>query len=247
MKAKATYLINDYLPAEELEEPSNINWNEVNEFYRWQLIKRNKDYIQFYNSTRGDTELIRNALCFEMWKIEPLSDPKELFPCFSSAKYLYDNFIEVGEYSYQKINSGINGEEAFSLADDLSTSLIHLTTEAQISEKEDNRFLILAVDLEKPFTSENQKSLMQKIHSAKTKYNESEKSFSRKSVDEIEKNLFVFDYVKENRSFLRIEKEFLKRFNTTSDRSTLVKRHETIKKHIASPNQIKFDLNTINT
>lgn len=247
MKAKSKYLINDYLPNEELSDQSKIDWEEVNEFYRWQLIRRNEDYIQFYNSNKENPILIRNGQCLETWKIEPLSDPKELFPCFTSAKYLHDNFIEVGRYSYQTIHSDLSKTRQFSIMDDLSTSLIHLTSEVQTSEENDNRFLVLAIDLDKEFTAKNQKDLIEGIHSLRNKYTSKGRYFSKRSIDEIEKNFFVFDYVLETGSFIGIEKKFLETFNTKSDRSTLNKRYETIKKHISIPNQIKFNLNTVNS
>lgn len=238
------YKIEEYLPSEELSNPSLINWDEVNEFYRWQLIKRNQNYIDFYNEMINKTKEERDFHCFEKWKIEPLADPEELFPHFSSPKYLYDNFIDIGKYSYHKIQNALETDGPRTLISDVSSALNYLTTEVQISEEHDNRFLIMAFDLSKLFRTENQKNLIHYIQTTQNSYKDLERPTPKKTIDEVEKNLFVYDYVI-TKGYLGIEEEFLKQFGAKCDRSTFIKRFNTIEKHVSRPNDVRFNLNAI--
>lgn len=229
-----------------LEDKSSNKWSRVNEFYKWQLVRRSPSYIEFYDFTQYADEEIRTSETIEHWLLEPLIDPVIVHPKHEFKFHVTESFADIGRYTYDDFTSKNNSNK--STEKKILNSLMDLTYQS-VEASGNKRFMLVAFDLEREMSSSDWKALKSKFEEAKSIYDQSDYSMSlktniRKSVIELEKSLFVYDYYIRQGSLSGIEKAFRNRFGIEAsvDLTSLKDRLKTIGTYIENARDIKLHL-----
>lgn len=238
-----------------LRKKKESKWDNVNNFYKWQLIRRNTEYREFYEfMSLAPTEL-QNSESTYMWGFEPLIDPDEKHPPKSISFYLTGPITVIDSFSFNDFSSKENkGDSSENLLSDIIFQrLEEASVEPALGHKNDKRFILAVFDLDQNLTSDELKKLEAYLEDMKKKYKKSgfaKKAFKTRvinSILEFEKNLFIFDYVQKNGSLSGIMKPFRERFglSKSKDLSSVKRRLETIQKYVDGARYIELKFNSI--
>lgn len=227
-------------------DKSDKKWLRVNEFYKWQLVRRSPSYIEFYDFAQYADEEIRTSEIIEHWLLEPLTDPDKVHPPHEFKFHVTESFADLGRYTYDDFRSKNKSNETYEKK--ILSSLMDLTLESVVAS-ENKRFMLVAFDLEREMSSSNWRELKSKVEEAKKIYDQSDyamnlKTNIRKSVIELEKSLFVYDYKINQGSLSGIEKAFKNKFGTPAsvDLTSLKDRLKTIETYILNARDIQLHL-----
>lgn len=225
-------------------DKSKDKWKAVNDFYKWQLLRRNEEYNKFYEITSVEEKKYQNSETKKQWNFEPLINPDQVYPPKKLTFSFSPLFMPLHAYSFEDLR---NLKKDFIKM--INSRIIQSSVEEPLGHKNDKRFLLIAIDLDQQIEDIYLGQLETYLRRSRSEYLKSgyakkmKRTRRKKSVIDLEKSIYIFDYNAKNGSLTGIEKEYRKKYgiDESIDLSAIIDRLNTITENIENSRYLNFD------